>query len=120
MRRPSQESPAVNAEHQTRLEKVWADGKYHNHHLNGWLEETEAGYAVEMVNRPAGSKGFVLLHRRWVVERTFCLAGEMPSSQSGLRGVHGVKRSDDQGKFNSSHAQIPETGSVEEENPLQI
>jgi putative transposase len=65
----------LTAEHQTRLKKVWADGKYHNHHLNGWLEETEAGFAVEVVNRPAGSKGFVLLHRRWVVERTFAWLG---------------------------------------------
>src|SRR5512135_2522496 len=58
-------------EHPTRLEKVWADGKYHNHHLNGWVVETKAGYVVEVVGRPAGSVGFVKLPRRWVVERTF-------------------------------------------------
>ncbi len=28
-----------------------------------------------MVSRPAGAKGFVLLHRRWVVERTFAGIG---------------------------------------------
>jgi len=65
----------LTAGHLTRLKKVWADGKYHNHSLNGWLEEAEASYVIEVVNRPAGSKGFVLLHRRWVVERTFAWLG---------------------------------------------
>ena len=27
----------LTAEHRTRLELIWADGKYHNHHLDGWL-----------------------------------------------------------------------------------
>ena len=53
-----------------RLELLWADQKYHNHALNAWLERTKAPYRIEIVARPAGSKGFVLLHRRWVVERT--------------------------------------------------
>jgi putative transposase len=54
---------------------VWADGKYHNHGLDAWLKRSEAGYEVEVVSRPAGAKGFVLLHRRWVVERTFAWLG---------------------------------------------
>jgi putative transposase len=65
----------LTAEHRVRLEKVWADGKYRNHHLAGWLEETGAGYEVEVVERPVGAVGFVLLHRRWVVERTFAWLG---------------------------------------------
>ena len=65
----------LTAEHRTRLGKVWADGKYHNHALNGWLERSKAGYVIEVVSRPAGAKGFVLLHRRWVVGRTFAWIG---------------------------------------------
>ena len=65
----------LTAEHRTRLELVWADGKYHNHHLNGWLVRSEAGYRIEVVGRPPGSKGFVKLPRRWVVERTFAWLG---------------------------------------------
>ena len=65
----------LTAEHQTRLEKIWADGKYHNHHLHGWLMETQAGYVIEVVGRPAGSVGYVKLPRRWVVERTFAWLG---------------------------------------------
>jgi putative transposase len=65
----------LTAEHLTRLEKVWADGKYHNHHLDGWLVKTEAGYVIEVISRPAGSVGYVKLPRRWVVERTFAWLG---------------------------------------------
>jgi transposase len=65
----------LTAEHRTRLELIWADSKYHNHHLNGWLVRSEAGYRIEVVSRPPGSKGFVKLPRRWVVERTFAWLG---------------------------------------------
>jgi putative transposase len=65
----------LTAEHRRRLEVIWADGKYHNHHLDGWLVRAEAGYRVEVVSRPPGSKGFVKLPRRWVVERTFAWLG---------------------------------------------
>ncbi len=65
----------LTAEHLTRLEKVWADGKYHNHHLDGWLVKTEAGYVIEVIGRPVGSVGYVKLPRRWVVERTFAWLG---------------------------------------------
>ena len=65
----------LTAEHQTRLEKVWADGKYNNRHLQGWLVKTRAGYVIEVIGRPAGSVGYVKLPRRWVVERTFAWLG---------------------------------------------
>ena len=65
----------LTAEHRTRLELIWADGKYHNHHLDAWLKEAGRGYRIEVVSRPAGSEGFVKLPRRWVVERTFAWLG---------------------------------------------
>jgi len=65
----------LSAEHRSRLGKVWADGKYHNHALSAWLERTKADYVIEVVSRPAGVKGFVRLPRRWVVERTFAWLG---------------------------------------------
>jgi putative transposase len=59
-----------------RLEVVWADSKYHNHDP----EDRKAGredlpWRPEVVSRPEGAKGFVLLPRRWVVERTFAWLG---------------------------------------------
>jgi putative transposase len=65
----------LTAEHRTRLEKIWADGKYNNHQLNDWLKRTKVGYKIEVVKRPEGSKGYVKLPRRWVVERTFAWLG---------------------------------------------
>jgi putative transposase len=65
----------LSDEHCSRLKKVWADQKYRNHSLDGWLKDVGAGYAIEVVERPDGSKGFVLLRRRWVVERTFAWLG---------------------------------------------
>ncbi len=65
----------LSAEHRSRLALIWADGKYHNHSLSRWLVKSEARYRIQVVGRPAGSKGFVKLPRRWVVERTFAWLG---------------------------------------------
>lgn len=53
-----------------RLRLLWADQKYHNHALYGWLG-AGSRYELEVVRRPEGAKGFVLLPKRWAVERTF-------------------------------------------------
>jgi len=52
------------------LERVYADGKYHNHALYGWVAEN-GFYELSIVRRPAGAKGWVRLPIRWTVERTF-------------------------------------------------
>ena len=65
----------LDPEEHPRLAKLWGDHKYRNHALDRWLAATEARYAIEVVQRPLGAKGFVLLHRRWVVERTFAWLG---------------------------------------------
>jgi putative transposase len=59
-----------------RLAVVWADSKYHNHDLNQWMATQSPGqWRLEIVRRPPGTKGFVLLPKRWVVERTFAWLG---------------------------------------------
>lgn len=58
-----------------RLEVVWADGKYHNHELNQWLENFQPAWRLEIVERPPGIQGFTLLPKRWVAERTFAWNG---------------------------------------------
>jgi putative transposase len=65
----------LTAEHRSRLDLLWADQTYRNHRLDAWMKENKVGYRIEVVERPADSKGFVLLHRRWVVERTFAWLG---------------------------------------------
>lgn len=54
-----------------RLGIVWADSKYHNHKLGRWIKAQSPRWHLEIVRRPDGSQGFVLLPKRWVVERTF-------------------------------------------------
>src|SRR5271157_4878175 len=58
-----------------RLEKLWADQKYHNHELQAWMKRKRVKYEIEIVSRPIGAKGFVLLHHRWVAERTIAWLG---------------------------------------------
>lgn len=61
---------------QPRLKVVWADGKYHNHNLYAWHKRQRSiQWHIEIVRRPTGAKGFVLLPKRWVVERTFSWIG---------------------------------------------
>jgi putative transposase len=61
---------------QPRLQVMWADNKYHNHELNKWLSRQRSiAWRLEIVRRPEGAQGFVLLPKRWVVERTFSWLG---------------------------------------------
>ena len=70
-----------------RLAVIWADSKYHNHSLNAWSKTESPGtWRLEVVRRPEGSKGFVLLPKRWVVERTLAWLGRCRRN-SGLGGV---------------------------------
>ena len=53
----------------SRLQKLYADGAY-----GGQLEDVTSyfyGWELEIVNKLPGQKGFVVLPKRWIVERTF-------------------------------------------------
>jgi putative transposase len=66
----------VGLETSPRLAVIWADHTYHPHGLNDWINtESTGNWRLEVVRRPAGSKGFSLLPKRWVVERTFAWLG---------------------------------------------
>ena len=66
----------LKPQQQPRLQIVWADSKYHNHRLNDWLaRQRSIQWKLEIVRRPKDAKGFVLLPKRWVVERTFSWLG---------------------------------------------
>lgn len=65
----------LRSDRMPRLEVVWADGKYHNHQLNEWLAAFGPAWRLEIVSRPPGVKGFTLLPKRWVAERTFAWNG---------------------------------------------
>jgi len=51
-----------------RLKLIWADGGYED--IVAWVK-AHLGWTLEIVRRPKEAKGFVVLPRRWVVERQF-------------------------------------------------
>jgi putative transposase len=55
-----------------RLRKIWADSKYHNYELYAHIKDhVDGSWELEVVSRPPDKKGWVLLPKRWVAERTF-------------------------------------------------
>lgn len=58
------------AQHYERLMLIWADGGYTGQDFCDWVLE-HCGWLVEIVKRSDDADGFVVLPRRWVVERTF-------------------------------------------------
>ena len=55
-----------------RLELVLADGGYNHCGLAAWVQE-QLGVPLAISSRPAGTKGFVVEPRRWVVEQTIAV-----------------------------------------------
>ena len=53
------------------LLKLYADAGYQGPQFQSGLRQALTGVAVEIVKRSDQTKGFAVLPRRWVVERTF-------------------------------------------------
>jgi putative transposase len=53
-----------------RLRVVFGDSAYGRNGLPAWVKET-FGWVLQTVLRPVQTKGFVVLPKRWIVERTF-------------------------------------------------
>ena len=56
-----------------RLWAIWADGGYAGRPLVWAL--VVGGWVIDIVAKPEGAKGFVVLPKRWVVERTLAWLG---------------------------------------------
>lgn len=56
------------------LQRLWADGMYEKDGLVEWVRNT-LQIALEVVKRPPDHQGFVVVPRRWVVERSFAWLG---------------------------------------------
>ena len=57
-----------------RLALIWADGDYSGQPMIDWVWQL-TGWIFQVVKRSDDGKGFVVLPRRWVVERTFAWLG---------------------------------------------
>lgn len=71
-----------------RLKLLWVDAGYQaGKEFCAWAK-TLLGWRVEVIKRPEINEqkkaGFVLLPRRWVVERTFAWLDKLPPAQQGL------------------------------------
>jgi putative transposase len=53
-----------------RLQRVWADSAYRARALAEWLART-CRWALEIVTRRDDARGFAVIPKRWIVERTF-------------------------------------------------
>jgi len=53
-----------------RLHTIWMDGGYKGEDFAHWIIDVFC-WIVQVVLRPQELKGFTLLPKRWVVERTF-------------------------------------------------
>jgi putative transposase len=58
----------------SRLKVIWADTAYGRNQLPSWVQKT-FGWILQTILRPVDAVGFVLLPKRWVVERTFAWLG---------------------------------------------
>jgi putative transposase len=54
----------------SRLHTIWADGGFDGEPFLQWVMDV-CRWIIEVVLRPEQTKGFVVLKKRWVVERTF-------------------------------------------------
>lgn len=88
-----------------RLKKLWGDNKYQNHAFRQWLAEQRPGWELEVKTKEPGVRGFAVLPKRWVVERTNAWHGRYrrnskdyerrtDSSESMIRvsALHGMLR----------------------------
>jgi len=68
-----------------RLKLIWADGGYAGA-LVDWVQ-TAVGCVLEIVKRNQDVKGFSVLPRRWVVERTFGWLGRYRRLSKDYEGL---------------------------------
>jgi len=61
----------LDARRLPRLTLIWTDQKYRNNSLDAWIAARNPTWRIEVVRRVEGQRGFQVLPRRWVVERTF-------------------------------------------------
>lgn len=57
-----------------RIRVIFADSAYGRNDLPDFVKQT-LGFIIELVKRPRGTKGFKVLPKRWIVERTFAWLG---------------------------------------------
>ena len=76
-----------------RLKKLWADAAYRGKELADWRRKQGDGWEIEVVEREPGTRGFAVLPRRWVVERSLAWLSRNRRLAKRLR-AHGADQRD--------------------------
>ena len=84
------------------LQKLFADGGYQGPEFSTALAKVRPHLNVEIVKR--SSKGFVVLSKRWIVERTLTLAQSLPKARQGLGEPQSKSACVPAPRLNSAHA----------------
>ena len=58
--------PRLAGQPTSKITRVYADNKYHNHALYGWVDEN-AAWKLAIIKRPEGQRGWCKLPLRWTV-----------------------------------------------------
>jgi putative transposase len=72
-----------------RLEVIWADGIYEKPGLIEWVR-VECGWELQVTKRSDKVKGFQVVPKRWVVERTFGWLGRYRRLSKDYEGLTGT------------------------------
>ena len=73
------------------LRHVFADGGYAGPKLRGALQKI-GSFTLEIIKRSDSTKGFEVLPRRWVVERTFAWLGRCRRLAKDFERIHRIRR----------------------------
>ncbi len=102
-----------------RLKVIWADNKSHHHQLNAWVDrDPQRLWSIEVQQRPKEANGFVLVPKRWVVER--------PPAWNGRCRRHSrddercTTSSEAMIKLTASRRQAPPTGAETRSTGVQV
>jgi putative transposase len=77
-----------------RLKKIWADAAYRGQELADWCK-AHGDWDLEVVERTPGVRGFAVLPKRWIVERTFGRLAREPPHEQRLRAEGPNERNTD-------------------------
>ena len=69
-----------------RLKVIWADGIYEKEWLIDWVR-VECGWELQVTKRSDKAKGFEVIPKRWVVERTFGWLGRYRRLSKDYEGL---------------------------------
>jgi len=74
----------------SRRRVIWADSAYARNALPAWVKQTFE-WMLQTFRRPVGVKGWIVLPKRWIVERTFAWIGRCRRNSKDYERPHPAK-----------------------------